>query len=33
MRDDSYEALVATMSELVGDLSREIAEKIKGASQ
>ncbi len=31
--DDSYEALVATMSELVGDLSREIAEKIKNASQ
>ena len=31
-RDDSYEALVSAMSELVGDLSREIAEKIKGAS-
>ena len=31
-RDDSFEALVSTMSELVGDLSREIAEKIKGAS-
>jgi hypothetical protein len=30
--DDSYKALVATMSELVGDLSREIAEKIKDAS-
>jgi uncharacterized lipoprotein YmbA len=29
---DSYEALVGTMSELVGDLSREIAEKIKNAS-
>ena len=33
IRDDSYEALVSTMSELVGDLSREIAEKIKGASE
>jgi uncharacterized lipoprotein YmbA len=32
IRDDSYEALVSTMSELVGDLSREIAEKIKAAS-
>ena len=32
-QDDSYEALVATMSELVGDLSREIAEKIKNPSQ
>ena len=32
-QDDSYEALVATMSELVGDFSREIAEKIKDASQ
>jgi len=31
-RDDSYQALVSAMSELVGDLSREIAEKIKGAS-
>ena len=31
-RDDSFEALVSAMSELVGDLSREIAEKIKGAS-
>jgi uncharacterized lipoprotein YmbA len=31
--DDSFEALVATMSELVGDLSREIAERIKDASQ
>ncbi len=31
--DDSFEALVATMSELVGDFSREIAERIKGASQ
>ncbi len=31
--DDSFEALVATMNELVGDFSREIAEKIKGASQ
>ncbi len=31
-QDDSFEALVATMSELVGDLSREIAEKIKDAS-
>ena len=31
--DDSFKALVATMSELVGDLSREIAEKIKDASQ
>jgi hypothetical protein len=30
--DDSYKALVATMSELVGDLSREISEKIKDAS-
>jgi uncharacterized lipoprotein YmbA len=31
--DDSFEALVATMSELVGDFSREIAEKIKDASR
>jgi uncharacterized lipoprotein YmbA len=31
-RDDSYEALVSAMSELVGDFSREIAEKIKDAS-
>ena len=31
--DDSFKALVGTMSELVGDLSREIAEKIKNASQ
>ena len=31
-KDDSFEALVATMSELVGDVSREIAEKIKAAS-
>ena len=30
--DDSFEALVSTMSELVGDLSREIAEKIKDVS-
>jgi len=33
LADDSFEALVAAMSELVGDLSREIAEKIKGASR
>ena len=32
-RDDSYEALVSAMSELVGDFSREIAEKIKDASR
>ena len=32
-RDDSYEALVATMSELVDDFSREVAEKLKGVSQ
>ena len=32
-QDDSFEALVATMSELVGDFSREIAEKIKDASR
>ena len=32
-KDDSFEALASTMSELVGDLSREIAEKIKDASQ
>ena len=32
-RDDSFEALVSAMSELVGDLSREIAEKIKDASR
>ena len=32
-QDDSFEALVATMSQLVGDLSREIAERIKDASQ
>ena len=31
-RDDSFEALVAAMSELVGDFSREIAEKIEAAS-
>jgi uncharacterized lipoprotein YmbA len=31
-RDDSYEALVSAMSELVGDFSREIAEKIKDVS-
>ena len=31
-RDDSFEALVAVMSELVGDFSREIAEKIKDVS-
>ena len=31
-KDDSYQALVSAMSELVGDLSREIAEKIKDAS-
>lgn len=31
--DDSFEALVATMSELVGDFSREVAEKLKGVSQ
>ena len=31
--DDSYEALVSAMSELVGDLSREVAEKIKGLSR
>ena len=31
-KDDSYEALAAAMSELVGDLSLEIAEKIKDAS-
>ena len=30
--DDSFKTLVATMSQLVGYLSREIAEKIKGAS-
>jgi uncharacterized lipoprotein YmbA len=30
--DDSYKALVATMSELVDDFSREVAEKLKGAS-
>jgi len=32
IKDDSYQALVSAMSELVGDFSREIAEKIKGAS-
>ena len=32
IKDDSYQALVSTMSELVGDLSREIADKIKDAS-
>jgi hypothetical protein len=31
--DDSYQALVSAMSELVADLSREIAEEIKAASQ
>jgi uncharacterized lipoprotein YmbA len=33
LTDKSFETLVATMSELVGDLSREIAEQIKNASQ
>ena len=33
IKDDSYQALVSAMSELVGDLSREIAEKIKDASR
>ena len=32
-RDDSYEALVATMSELVDDFSREVAEKLKDISR
>jgi len=32
-KDDSYQALVSAMSELVGDFSREVAEKIKGASR
>ena len=32
-RDDSYEALAATMSELVDDFSREVAEKLKDISQ
>jgi uncharacterized lipoprotein YmbA len=31
-RDDSFEALVSAMSELVGDFSREIAAKIKDVS-
>ena len=31
-RDDSYEALVSAMSELVGDFSREVAAKIKDVS-
>ncbi len=33
IEDDSYEALVSAMSELVGDFSREVAEKIKDASR
>jgi uncharacterized lipoprotein YmbA len=33
IKDDSYQALVSAMSELVGDFSREIAEKIKDASR
>jgi uncharacterized lipoprotein YmbA len=32
-KDDSYQALVSAMSELVGDFSREVAEKIKGAAE
>jgi uncharacterized lipoprotein YmbA len=32
IKDDSYQALVSTMSELVGDFSREIAAKIKDVS-
>ena len=32
LANKSFETLVAVMSELVGDLSRDIAEKIKGAS-
>ena len=32
LANKSFETLVAAMSELVGDLSRDIAEKIKGAS-
>lgn len=31
--DESFETLVATMSELVGDFSREVAEKLKGVSR
>jgi uncharacterized lipoprotein YmbA len=31
IKDDGYQALVSAMSELVADLSREIAEKIKAA--
>ena len=33
LADDSFETLVATMSELVADLSREIAKEIKAASR
>ena len=33
LTDDSFETLVAAMSELVGDLSRDIAEEIKAASR
>jgi len=33
LADKSFETLVAAMSELVADLSRDIAEKIKGASR
>ena len=33
LTDKSFDTLVATMSELVGDLSREIAEQIKNTSQ
>ncbi len=33
IEDDSYEALVSAMSELVADFSREVADEIKGASR
>lgn len=33
IEDDSYEALVSAMSELVADFSREVADEIKGAAE
>lgn len=33
IEDDSYEALVSAMSELVADFSREVADEIKGACE
>ncbi|MEE9122437.1 MAG: PqiC family protein [Syntrophobacteria bacterium] len=33
IKDDSYEALVSAMSELVADFSREVADEIRGACE